>query len=312
MEIAFLVAAHTDAKQLFRLTWSLLEMGDVFIHIDKKNKDPHFFKIINKIVLLKRKENEVFVLKKRISVAWAGYSQIKCQYLLFEQALNSSKKYKRFFYLSGLDYPVFSPEELKSFLNKHPNTEFITGYNLTETQDKKQLEKICLYHFFRDIPLPHKSLLRRSIIGCTKLLLKYIGIRRKPYLIINNKKWNIFFGSQWICITRKCAEYIFYQLKYNKKITDFFMTTYAPDELCLPTIVFNSTFSKFAIPCKNIDFKQLAYLHYLNYTDQIWTYNEKDYENIIKSNKPFVRKLVSNKSEKLIYLLEKRKKTSLC
>lgn len=44
MEIAFLVAAHTDAKQLFRLTWSLLEMGDVFIHIDKKIKILTFLK----------------------------------------------------------------------------------------------------------------------------------------------------------------------------------------------------------------------------------------------------------------------------
>ena len=62
MEIAFLVAAHTDAKQLFRLTWSLLEMGDVFIHIDKKNKNPYFFKILDKIALLKRNKNEVFIL----------------------------------------------------------------------------------------------------------------------------------------------------------------------------------------------------------------------------------------------------------
>lgn len=311
MEIAFLVAAHTDAKQLFRLTWPLLEMGDVFIHIDKKNKNPYFFKILDKIALLKRNKNEVFILKNRISVAWAGYSQIKCQYLLFEQALNSHKKYNRFFYLSGLDYPIFSSNEFDFFLNKYPKTEFVSGYNLTQSTDKKQLEKICLYHFFRDIPLNHKSILRRAIIGCTKLFLKYIGIRRKPYLIINNIKWNIYFGSQWICVTRECAKLIMEQLQHNKKLEKFFKTTYAPDELCIPTIVFNSTFSKNALYCQNMDFKELARLHYLNYTTHIWTYDEKDYNTIINSKKPFVRKLVSGKSEKLIRLLEKRKKAIL-
>lgn len=36
MKFAFLVEAHTDAYQIERLVKSLLEIGDVYIHIDAK------------------------------------------------------------------------------------------------------------------------------------------------------------------------------------------------------------------------------------------------------------------------------------
>ena len=107
MKIAFLVAAHTDIEQLKRLSKSLLKNGDVYIHIDAKVKNITDF--INQLTfntLSYSQGNKIIFLK--ISVAWGGYSQIKCQSLLFQQALNSSQKYERFVYLSGLDYPIYS------------------------------------------------------------------------------------------------------------------------------------------------------------------------------------------------------------
>lgn len=37
MNIAFCVCAHTDFPELTRLLDRLLQIGDVFLHIDKKN-----------------------------------------------------------------------------------------------------------------------------------------------------------------------------------------------------------------------------------------------------------------------------------
>lgn len=44
MKIAYLIEAHTDINRLIDLCEALTLSGDVFIHIDKKNKDHVFGK----------------------------------------------------------------------------------------------------------------------------------------------------------------------------------------------------------------------------------------------------------------------------
>lgn len=39
IKIAYLIEAHTDINRLIDLCEALILSGDVFIHIDKKNKD---------------------------------------------------------------------------------------------------------------------------------------------------------------------------------------------------------------------------------------------------------------------------------
>jgi hypothetical protein len=91
----------------------------------------------------------------------------------------------------------------------------------------------------------------------------------------------------------------------NKKLVRYFKTSYAPDEMLIPTIVFNSTYSINAIAVKERSFSKLTPLHYLRYTNHIWVYDESSYTNIMNSGKIFVRKLVSGKSEKLIEMINK-------
>ena len=100
------------------------------------------------------------------------------------------------------------------------------------------------------------------------------------------------------------GEYIFQQLN-NKEITRYFKTVYAPDELCVPTIVMNSPFKKNAIKVNDLTFQNITPLHYLNYEDCIWSYDENDFNTIIRANKMFVRKVISGKSEKLIQMIQR-------
>lgn len=235
MKIAYLIEAHTDINRLIDLCEALTLSGDVFIHIDKKNKDHVFWE---KLLDYKKNKKQITILRKkeRHYVAWAGFSQVECFKSLLRKALDNSKQYDRFILLSGLDYPVWSPTQIQNYFKNNTEKEFICGYDISTCKYNYQLRKITYYHFFRDIPLPHKSIIRRIIIGGTMTILKYAGIKRKPFLEINNQDWHIYFGSQWISCTRACGEYIFQQLN-NKKITRYFKTVYAPDELCIPTIV---------------------------------------------------------------------------
>lgn len=95
----------------------------------------------------------------------------------------------------------------------------------------------------------------------------------------------------------------------NKVLERYLSTAYAPDELIIPTIIFNSKFAANAILSSTPCFEHLTPLHYLHYTDHIWTYDEHDFADIMNSGKMFVRKLVSPKSNKLVEMIENFKDT---
>ena len=301
MKIAYMIEAHTDVKQLIRLCKALVLSGDVFIHVDKKTKDATFWDCLN---AYKKTNSKVKIVSQRHFVAWGGYSQVKCFQSLLKAVLDSPERYQRLILLSGLDYPVYSPQKIQDFLEQERDKEFVCGYNVTTCPYEIHLRKVKYYHFFRDVPLPHNSFLRRALIGGSMLLLKQLGFRRKPYLLVDGKQWDIYFGSQWIGLTRGCAEYVMKQLQTNKPLVRLFKSSYAPDELCVPTIVMNSPFADKAIRVNELDFAGATPLHYLNYEECILSYDEKAFTAIVSSGKMFVRKIISGKSEKLVEMIK--------
>lgn len=299
VKIAYLIEAHTDINRLIGLCDALVLSGDVFIHVDKKTKDVIFW---NKLTSYEETHSQVTVLKHRHYVAWAGFSQVECFKSLLREALANKRMYDRFVLLSGLDYPVWSPRHILDFFEMNKNKEFVCGYDISNCNFDYQLRKINYYHFFRDIPLPHKSIIRRAVIGGTMLFLKTIGCKRRPYWKMNGEFKHIYFGSQWIGITRTCGEFLQDMLE-DRQIVRYFKTVYAPDELCVPSLVMNSQFRDNAIEVKELSFQAVTPLHYLNYEDCIWSYDESDFDTIVKSGKMFVRKVVSGKSERLIEMI---------
>lgn len=298
ISIAFLIMAHTDLPQLERLCKKIVEYGDVYIHVDKKVEDCYVVKLKEYVETL---SGNVCILNNRYSVCWGGYSQLYATQALLRKTLKEGRKrYDRIFLLSGLCYPLFSKQELWRFCEKQKDTELITVYNISRGKDKHQKNKVRLYHFFRDIPLSHNSLMRRIIVGGSMLLLKFLGIRKKPYVLCKGKPWDVFFSSQWFGLTGECANYVLKQLTNNKEVSKYFRTSRAPDEMVVATIVMNSPYGKRVRSIDEPDFEKLSMLHYLHYTDKIWSYDERDYDTLIQSGKPFVRKLLTGKSEKLI------------
>ncbi len=132
-------------------------------------------------------EGKSYIIDNRIYVTWGGYSQLKCLESLYDYALNNYRNYDRIFLLSCLDYIIYSRIEFLNYCEDNADKEFIRVYNITKGERKNQLERIMLYHLFRDIHLPHKSFIRRALIGGSKYFLKAIGVRRKPYLLVNGK-----------------------------------------------------------------------------------------------------------------------------
>ena len=303
VKIAFLIIAHTDVEELLRLCAKLKHYGDAYVHVDKKTDNDFMYKLRNGLSSMSGIFS-TYIIKDRINVAWAGYSVMDCEDILLEHALKSNANYDRFFFLSGLDYVLYSPKKLQQFCEDNVDKEFLRVYNITESNRHDLLIRIKYYHFFRDIPLPARSFLRRAIIGGGKLLLIALGVRRKPYFFVNGKKWDVYVGSQWVGLTRLCAEFVLDQLKTNTEAIKYFKTTYGPDELIIPTIIMNSYFARKEYLSKNGTFNELAHLHYLNYEWYMHSYDESDFDTLMNSGKLFVRKFVSDKSEKLIELVD--------
>lgn len=105
---AFLIIAHTDWSLLKTLV-SLLdyELNDIYIHIDAKV----LAKDIPDIICSK---SNLYMLERRISVAWGDISVVEAEYLLFETAYNNSH-YSYYHLLSGVDLPLKPKEYIYSF-----------------------------------------------------------------------------------------------------------------------------------------------------------------------------------------------------
>lgn len=237
-----------------------------------------------------------------------GYSQVRAYQSLINECVESQINYDRVWLLSGLDYPLWSNEDMMNFFNEYPDLELMRGINISN--DPMVKYKCVPYHFFRDMKASNRVRCRLIVLG--EKLMKVIPIRKKPYVFTNGKKNDIYMASEWWCLTGNCVRYLYEQLNNNKDWEHYFKYAYAPDELVPATIIYNSEFGKKTVAempenWKARWFSAITYTHYLEYTSHIHIYDENDYEKLMNSGKMFVRKLTSEKSLKLIEKINKHR-----
>ena len=305
MKIAYLISAYTDPNQLKRLIVSLYVKDETFffIHIDRK---VDIFPFQTKLDELNISKDAIKLLKNRIYTTWGGYSQCKYQKALLDSCIAANINFDRVFFLSGTDYPIWSNQKIFQFLEKNKNKEFINGRELIKSSNKRQINKVKKYHFFRDIKCNNN--LRRYITAFSRRVFEVLPINKKTYINLNEGLFKIYFGSMYICITFELAKYISQKME-DKKLIKYFKTSLIPDELMIPSIVFNS---KYKINAKEINnpeatFEDLTPIHLVDYGKQIKVFTDEDFEKIIESGKMFLRKTLSGKSDKLIEMIEEKR-----
>lgn len=294
MKIAYLIAAHTDAVQLKRLVLALQESYcDFYIHIDKKADISLFQSTLNGL--------RVHFVENRVSTNWGGYSQCEYQKALLKAVLNSGISYDRIFFLSGMDYPLWSNTEILDYLVQNPHREFIMGMNLSDCYEPRKMQTRVRQFHYRDLPISNPKI-NRILYGSIRELLWLLHIRKKNYITVGAEKYKIYCGSSWWCLTSGCLRYVYEFICHHKEIERYLKTCLAPDEMLIQTIVFNSKFADNAILYKGNypGLVGLTPLHYIEYDGEIKTYTEGDFELLMKSGKMFVRKLKSGISDGLI------------
>lgn len=236
-----------------------------------------------------------------------GYEQSQWMRLLFDAALQHAS-YDRLITLSGLDYPLWTDTQIMRFAEEHVSEQWLTAWDITQSDDEYQKQRVTLYHYFRDMPLSLRNLLRRAIICGSRTALKVLGFRKPAIIRSLHGDCDIWFSSCWIGITGDCARYIIDTLNEDKSFERYFRHSYTPDELLYTTLIMNSPFAGQATVFREKlnpgGLPALTQLHYIEYTDKIAVYSLADYDKLKASGKMFVRKLQSGISDTLVARLD--------
>lgn len=309
MKIAYLIAAHSDPRQLRRLI-DALDMGEdtwFFVHVDKKVRLQPFKHALNDLPI-----ERVVLIKERIYTQWGGYSQCRYQQALMKNCLESGIIFDRIFFLSGLDYPIRSNEEILAYLEENAGRELIMGIDFTTCKEPAWAqEKVTRYHFFRDIHVSNVKV--RKVFTETAFRLTGLLPWRKPnYIEREGEKLHLYKGSSWWCLSLDCLRYVYREMTQNPIYEHYFRYSLTPDEIMIQTIVFNSPFAAKAMlyegPYPGLP--ALTPLHYIEYVHYIETFTEKDFEKLVRSGKLFARKICSGTSDKLVEQLAIRRTCS--
>ena len=271
MKHAYLILAHGSYALLQRLVSAIDdERNDIFIHIDRKQKDlPH----------LKVKRSRLFLLdEERVSVFWGDVSVVAAEFALMAFAYKQDE-YAYYHLLSGVDLPLKRQNDIHTFFETHQGKEFIGFYDGADLP-ASLIRKVQRYHVFaQDFRGSGLVFLAKRIVRAfTIRIQELLGIKRHP---------NIHFakGTQWWSLTGALIEQL---LSNQDKILSLYKHTFCADEIAIQTYVYNSPFMAQVFAPEDEAKGSLRHIGWRKGALYDWT--RADYEDLKRSTALFARK----------------------
>lgn len=293
MQIAYLISAHTDAPQLKRLIDALHPKAEFFVHIDKKSNIDDFTHLI--------KGTNVHFIPQRVDVVWGTMLEVEYQMKLIQAAVAFPTHFDYIFFLSGMDYPLWSNARITSWLEQQQGREILQGYCMDQpTLSPSQRETYTVARPFSRM---------RKWAKLLRIFRKAIG-RRKPLSFqMDGNTWQLYKGSAWWCISEDLAAHILHFYEHKSEIRQYFSNSFGPAETLIQTIAFNTP--KFRSRCILTEgeypgLAKLTPLHFIDYDPVIKILDKTDYPRLMESGKMFCRKVVSGRSDTLVQALKDR------
>lgn len=217
--------------------------------------------------------------------------------------------FNRIFFLSGMDYPLWSNAHITEWLEKQGDKEILSGICMDTPLLSKQQHDLYSQArpFFHFGWLSNKSNERLSI-ACRKIKAS-LGMRKPLSFQVGDQLWHLYKGSAWWCISQQLATYIYQTYMNEPAIRHYFIDSFGQAETLIQTIAFNTP--EWASRCilhegKYPGLAALTPLHYILYEPVIKVMDETDHTTLMASGKMFARKFISGKSDKLVEILESR------
>jgi len=303
VKIAYLIQTYKDPELLYRMINALTPSGDFYVYVDKKtNIKPFVFK-------LKNYSNVKFINKRR-RINWAGFSVVQSFLDLLNYAYNQGKKYDRFVFLTGQDYPLMTNEEILDYFSQHNKAEFVMAYNINNSPIATDKNKVTKKWWF-DTPFKNRFLSK-----CYKSF--FYRFVTKPFVFYSSKvrlngvDVDPYFGQMLSAFTRKGAELLLNVYLNDKVFNNRMKHAHAPDEMYWQTVIFNSHLRKNTV--QNGEEHEItehfgwAPLHYHNYDVDTSVYTKDDFDELKSCGYMFCRKVVSGISDELMDLIDDMRK----
>lgn len=233
----------------------------------------------------------LFVLEQRVDVRWGNLSQIKAEYVLFEEALKHGP-YAYYHLLSGQDLPIKSQDYIHQFFDEHQGKEFV-GINHGAEFEWDCRRKMMRYWLFTSFTRSKYGALN----AITKRFNKYLSMLLM--LFLHRPKMDFAKGANWVSITQACVEYVVSQKPFVLKRFNY---TFCPDEFFLQTLVWNHPTFRAALYSEQDEYEGcMRLIDWKRGNPYVWTLADK--EELKQSNRLFARKF-DMKHEDIIHWIK--------
>jgi hypothetical protein len=288
--IAYLLLVHTDPEQCLRLCTTLLldPKADIYIHVDLKAKQ--------RFCLPAHSSGRVYFIEERYPVYWSGFNMVLATLALMKAARSTNIAYQHLVLLSGLCYPLKHPTAIRHYLRDSETRQHINRINAFDSKEY-YIHQVTRYHF-RDafLPFPRTDKIVRKI---ATILARPIR-RQLPSGLIPCE------GSSWWALTGDCAMHLLEMARERTDLYWLYKYTMAADEHFFHTLVQNSPFAAQAAPIMTYTGKGMwkrANLHVIHPSLKK-TYTIEDFNTLLATDKLFVRKVTTAKSDELVNKLD--------
>ena len=285
---AYLIMAHNEQYILERLLQLLDDKrNDIYVHIDKKSK---CFDIesLSKIV----KKSHICFIERR-SIKWGDYSMILCELDLLKTATEKDK-YAYYHFISGVDFPLKTQNEIHSFFDKNEGKEFV-HFAYHHKVDGDILARVKYYRLFSSELRDEKSTKGKIFHLIDSLLIRI----QKLFHIRRDKNQDFYFGANWFSITDNLARYV---LAKRKDIEKRYKHTLCADEIFLQSLLVDSPYYNNLYKKEDADYSQI--MRYIDWKrGNPYTFRKSDYRDLINSNMLFARKFSTKLDKEIINML---------
>lgn len=276
---AYLIIAFNNWSVLEKLIRLLdHERNDIYIHINSAIEDFDFeyYKGL-------AKKSKVYYTE-RFHTEW-GTPKLMVAQMYFLQMAHGNLNYQYYHVLSGACLPLRTQNEIHKFFDENNGKEFI-HFASKPPLDKNIYDRYAYDHRFHK-HIRENSVVKRVLFG---VMLEKLYVGMQKLLKVDRQKHNPYelcFGSSWFSIT---DEFAFHILEHWDYLLNSFKHTFAPDEIYVQTLAYNSKF-KDRLYYDKMDDNYIACMRYIDWNrGNPYSFSIEDYQELMESGCLFARK----------------------
>lgn len=226
VKVIYILLCHGPTAPITRLIDEILKSdtsGEIIVHYDKRDAAANYQNLKSRYAACRR--CHFLGENARVNGEWGTFGLVQAVINIFEYIEQKKLDCSHCYLVSGSCFPIRPLEELKILLQSNPSTEFIESSGSDWIKGGITKDRYLYHHF-----LPKRKYPKLS--RWSYLLQKKLFLKRK-----DAESYDVRFGSQWWCLSRKTISEIAKYISINRQLVRFFRTVWIPDECFFQTLV---------------------------------------------------------------------------